>query len=180
MLRHHETAVFFRLHDRQAHPAEALHEGPIGKVASGALRTALDDVPGDNARGHAIPIGGRPAEFEHHGREGHRRVGHASGDDHVGAAFERLHDSSGAQIRVRREHPRANLGERLTGVHIRERLPRCEQAIDVCVQIVARDDGHLHLVGHVQVACERFDRGPATVRIDTTGVGDDRDATLRA
>ena len=35
---------------------------PVGEVAAGALRAALEDVPGDDARGQPVPVVGRPAE----------------------------------------------------------------------------------------------------------------------
>ena len=74
---------------------------------------------------------GRPAELEHHRRERHGGIGDTSGDDDVRAALERLHDAAGAEIRVGRQNPRANVGERLACIHVDERLARREQLVDV-------------------------------------------------
>ena len=124
MLRHDEAAVFFGLDDRKPDPLVAFHERPVGEVPACALRAALDDVAGDDSGGHAIPIVRRPAELEHHRRQRHGCVSYAPGDDDVGAALERLDDPCRTYVRVRRQHTRTNLGQRLAGVHIDERLAR--------------------------------------------------------
>ena len=54
-------------------------------VAARALRAALDDVAGDDARGELVPVVVAPAELEAKRRHGERRVGRAAGDDDVRA-----------------------------------------------------------------------------------------------
>jgi hypothetical protein len=70
-----ELAVRLHLGDRIAdveHRRDAL---PVGEVAAGHLRAALEEVPGGDAGGEAVPVVPRPAELVHQRREDERRVG---------------------------------------------------------------------------------------------------------
>jgi hypothetical protein len=124
VFRHDKTAVCFGFDDGETHAAVGFHQRPVSKVAAGALRTTLDDVPGHDASRHVIPIGRGPSELKHHRRERDSGIGDATGDNHVSAAFERLYDSSGTKIRICRKHARPDVRERLSRIHIDERFAR--------------------------------------------------------
>ena len=57
-LRHDEAAVGLALDDREPHVLIARHRLPVGEVAAGALRAALDDVAGERALREPIVVVG--------------------------------------------------------------------------------------------------------------------------
>ena len=59
-------------------------------------------MPGHGARREAVEVVGPPAEMMHRGGEEQGRVGHATGDDHVGAGLQRRDHRVGAEIGVGR------------------------------------------------------------------------------
>ena len=76
-----------RFDDRIADVREIGNVLPVVEaVAAGALRAALDDVAGDDARREPVPVVGAPAELVAQRRHRERGVGRAAGDDDVRAA----------------------------------------------------------------------------------------------
>src|SRR5205085_1617724 len=95
---------------------EAGHLLEEGVVATGRLRAALDDVPGDDRSRERVPVVALPAVMPRRGPDHDGGIGHASGDDDVGASPERVGDAPPAEVRVRR--PDLLITKRLTRVEV--------------------------------------------------------------
>src|SRR5581483_1442570 len=108
------------LGQREADAGDVRHVVEEGVVPARALRTALEDVPGDDPGGEAVPVVALPAELPRRGPEGQRGVRDARADDDVGAALERLDDAPRAEVRVRRHHLLVERGERDALVEVAE------------------------------------------------------------
>ena len=122
----------------------------------------------------------RPSELVDQRREGDGRVGDAAGDDHVGAKLERLHQPGGADIRICRQHAIANGGERLTGIHVDQRLACRNDRVEIREEIVAEHHRYFHAVAQTEIVCERADGRAAGQRIHASRVGDDANAAVDA
>ena len=108
MLRDDKAAVRTGFDEWETHVPEAFHLMPVGEIAACALRAAFDDVSGDDAGRHPVPVGRRPSELEHHWCESHGRVGDTAGDDDVGAGPQRRDDRSRPDVCVGRQYAIAN------------------------------------------------------------------------
>ncbi len=180
MLGDHKAAVGLRFDQREPYLPVTLDQRPVGEISTGALRAAFDDVPGNHAGRHAVPVRGRPSEFEHHGRKRHCRVRHTPGDDHVCAKFQRLHESGRADVCIGRQHAAADVGQRLSRVHVEQRLARRKQRVEAGIEIVAQHHGHLHTIGNVEFLCQRLHCRAAARGIHAAGIGDDANAAIHA
>jgi hypothetical protein len=91
MFGHGERSVRLGFHDGVADVGQVRDVLPVHlTVAAGALRAALDDVSGDDARGELVIVLRPPAEAVDHGREHQSGVGAAARDHHVRAGGQRL------------------------------------------------------------------------------------------
>jgi hypothetical protein len=176
MLRHDERAVGERFEHRIADARPVAHVAPVGEVAARALRAALDDVAGDDARGKPIPVVGRPAERVDHRRERDAGVRAAARDDDLRAGRQRFDERPRAVVRVRRRHAIADRRERCAVFHVVERRARRVQLAEPAHQVVACDRGDLERLV-VQLA-DLEQRGAAGERVHAAGVRDDARARL--
>ena len=88
----------------------------IGKIATGDLAGALDQVAHDRPLSKLPPIVRSPAERVHLSREPKRGVGHPSRQDHRGPGRERFHERLGPQIGVGGHEGVAKLTHQPTGL----------------------------------------------------------------
>jgi hypothetical protein len=141
-----ERSVGGRLRDRISDVRQVGDRAPVVQaVAARALRTALEDVPGDDASRQPIPILGTPAELVPQRRHGECGVGRTPRDHDVRAARECLDDRCRADVGVGREHAVAHRVQRLAGVHVAQLVAGPEQLVEPREQVVAGDDAHTHL-----------------------------------
>ncbi len=114
------AAVRAHLGDGKAHVGQVGHglDARVGEVAAGDLRGALHQVPHRGAGAQARPVVAGPAVGVAHGRQEQRGVGHAPGDDHVGARLQRGQQGVAADVGVgahqrqaHRLHRAARLGQ---------------------------------------------------------------------
>jgi hypothetical protein len=164
-----EAAVGAALGDGEAHVVPARNAGPVGVVAAGGLRAALDQVAGQAAWRQLVQVVGFPVEAGDQRRQRHRAVDAAAGDDDVGAGGQRRGDREGAEVGVGAHHLGREGG---AGEHLGR--ARGAHGLDLRHQVVAQHGGDLqvHALGlrrsHQRVAAGR--------RVDAAGVGDDLDA----
>ncbi|MNL23555.1 hypothetical protein D3C87_1449490 [compost metagenome] len=78
------------------------HIAPIGEVATGALRAAFDDVPGQRSLGQFVVVVPRPVELMHQRGADHRAVDHAPGDHNVRPQTQGFDDARRAEVGVGR------------------------------------------------------------------------------
>src|SRR5690606_1110238 len=144
---------------------------PVGEVAAGGLRAALEDVAGDGAGGHPVPVVLGPAELVDHRGEGEAGVGRPPGDDDIGAALERLDDGAGAEVGVRAHDAVAHGGQRRARLHVLQPDALGQQIVEPVHEVVAGDDGDLE-AGDAALAGVPDDGLGAGRRVDAAGVRD--------
>ena len=143
MLGDDEGAVGARLDDRDSRRSarSGMLRQSYRQLPPGALRAALDDVAGDDARGEPVPVVGAPAELVAQRRHRERGVGRAAGDDDVRAALPAPRRSASDPMYAFADSTRSRIGdERLAGVHVRAARGRRDQLVEARQQVVAGDD----------------------------------------
>ena len=95
-------AVLGDLREREADVGQPRHLAEEGVVAAGRVGAALQDVPGDDGAGEAVPVVARPAVVPRRGPADERGVGGAPGYDDVGAAVQGRRDAPAAEVGVGR------------------------------------------------------------------------------
>ena len=151
----------------------------VHAVAARRLRTTLQNVPGDDARGHLVPVIRGPAEFVAEGRHRERRIRAAADHDDVGTERQRFHDWIRTDVGVRRHHATADRRQRFTGVHILELMPSRHEVVEARKNIVARYHADADLAAHAVLrGC--LEQGLGTGhRIHAASIGDHLDAAFR-
>ncbi len=171
-LRDHRAAVGLDLRDRIGEVPRARDGPPVAaEVPARGLAGALEQVADEDARGEAVPVLERPAVLVHERPEEEGGVGDATGDDDVGALRERVGDRARAEVRGGEERWARELGERRSGLEVREWCLGRERR-HARGEIVAEDGGDPdpadpELAGGL-------DRGPGRRRrVDAAGIGHD-------
>src|SRR5205823_10762753 len=93
-------AISSYFHDGESDVVIVRNVQPIGADPAGNLRAAFDQVAGNRGPGNMIVVVHRPAEMCDTRRDGETWIGHAAGDDNIGAAIERVDDRRGADVSV--------------------------------------------------------------------------------
>ena len=94
-----EAAVIFDHGDRKTRPAE-VDGGEPGEVSARSLRSAFDDVSGDDGRGELVEVLAAPAEMRDCGADDDRGVGDPPSHHNVGTGREGCSDAEGTEISV--------------------------------------------------------------------------------
>ena len=103
MFADHTASVAVHLGDREARTAQVGNLLREGIVATGGLRSALDDVTSDHCTGKGVEVGAIPAEVRSGWSDHEGGVGDAAGHNEVRACIEALDDSPSAEIGVCRQ-----------------------------------------------------------------------------
>ena len=116
----------------------SLEAGDLGEeavVAARGLRSALDDVAGDDRPGQGVPVGSAPPVPPGRGADGEGGVGDPAGDDDVGAGVEGGGDPPAPEVGVG-GHDLA-LAERFAGLEVGEVDACGPQVLQAGDQVVA-------------------------------------------
>mmetsp|Transcript_949 Transcript_949/g.2851 ORF Transcript_949/g.2851 Transcript_949/m.2851 type:complete len:420 (+) Transcript_949:740-1999(+) len=114
-LRERERPVRIRLHDGVAHVVPLLVL-IVREEAAGALRGALDEVPGACAHAELVILVGPPAELMHEYAERECAVDDSPGHDNVAPLCKRCRNGDGAKVSVGTGE--LNVRHRLARVHL--------------------------------------------------------------
>ena len=122
-----------------SHAGHVLLAG-LGKIASGGLSAALQQVAYHGALAQLIPVLQGPAELVNDGGHEDGRVGHAAGDDHIGPLLQGLQDALYPHVGVGGDNLARELGQGLVrlphlGVHV---------LVNDGEQVVPGDAGNFH------------------------------------
>ena len=145
------------------------HVLPVGKVAAGALRPALDQMAGQGRLGQPVVVVPGPAERMYQRRAYQRTVDNPAGNHDIGAAVQCRHYTRCAEIGIGRY---AQGGKGGAAEHVADALV-C-QILELRPKIVPMQhrDRQIHtcsLAGGPQ-------RNSAGFGVDAPGVADDLDA----
>ena len=171
MLDEIERAIAPRLDNRVADVRHVRDRAPVAQAVSpAALRSALDDVARDGARGDLIPGVARPAEGMHQRSEGQSRIGDAAGDHDVRAALQRKGNGRSAEVCVGGQNAVAYVLQRTAGVEILEIVPAGEQPVQAAEQVVSRHNADGELPAESELARDVGHGIRAGARIHAAGV----------
>ena len=120
----YELATGFHLDNGIADIVEAFDVVPVGDIPPGCLTAALDDMPGDYAGGHFVPVVHGPAEFVNHGRQRQAGIGDTPRNYNLAAGFQRLEHRLRTQVDIGRGNPGTDVKKILPGLHVGESFPR--------------------------------------------------------
>jgi hypothetical protein len=128
----------------------------------------------ERAGGEAIPVLEQPAEGMDERTESERGVGHAAGDDDIGALIERFGDPGRAHVGVSGHHAISRVQQSAAGLPLTQSLDG-----EGACEIVALDDGDTdrRTSGLLGDGEDALGRGP---RVSRTEVADDLDPVLDA
>ena len=142
---------------------------PVGVQAARGLAAALDEMPGQAARGQQVVVLRRPAELVHQRPERHRAVHAPAGDDDVSPFGQRTRHGQRAQVGVGAEHA---LRQGLPAHHV----PRSGRAQlgQQRAHVIAQHHGNARL--QAQAVGQGAQRIGAALGVDAPGVGHHLDA----
>src|SRR4029078_6920892 len=110
----------------------------VQTISARALGATFDDMPGNNACSKLVPLVFFPAELVSQWCHRQRCVGRPPRYYDIRSSSKSLDDRYGSDVSISRQHTIAYRRQRVSSLHVGERMPRIDQLVQSVEQVIAR------------------------------------------